>query len=121
MEQETRDCIPSQSYLIQHMEGYISPEQTESRLEPCPWLLRAQPGQTIKITLIDFQPQPNPQQCVALGYIKDASNDQEKMICKSSKREQHLYESAGPSLQIHVGTGKTNHRFLLHYKGISYL
>ena len=87
--------------------------------ETCPWLIRAQPGQTINITLIDFQAQPKSQQCIALGYIKDESNDQEKMICKSSKREQHFYESAGPSLQIHVGSGNSDHRFLLHYKGIS--
>ena len=83
-------CSASKPEYTRHMTGFISntiaEEENDHSPMKCPWLISSLPGQTINITIIDFQPQPSPESCKPLGYLKDLHNGHEVMICKSRKR-----------------------------------
>ena len=107
--------------------GYISSNPADplgdTGSAECPWLISALPGQTVNLTLIDFQPHPSQQTCRPLGFVKDLHSGQEVIMCKSDKRKQHLYLSTGTEVEIQFGdmTDATNidSSFVIYYEGMS--
>ena len=100
--------------------GYISNADNGHGSTNCPVLITAQPGQIINFTVIDTDPEPALDNCQPVGSIKDIINKQETTICKSKKREQHVYLSSGPQVQITLDEAVAGHDFLLHYEGEIY-
>ena len=50
-------CHEGNIFMVEGPVGYLSSAVTESRqigLEECPWTIMVNPGQTIKLTLLDF-------------------------------------------------------------------
>ena len=82
------------------------------------------PGQSINITMVDFQHTANDAQtCHSLGYINDVNKGHEVTICKRNQRIEHLYTSSGTKVEIHISTSSsssTDNTFLLHYQGKLY-
>ena len=112
-------------FSVDNVEGYISSTfltSPESAIDDisCIWLLKAQQGQVINITLIDFNPSDKQQSCHALGYVKDLLSGREIIICQTLRRENHVWTSSGSELEIQIGTVDTlndKDSFILHYKG----
>ena len=116
-------CIDGQA-AIQNDEGYISntspASSSDQDTKQCPWLISALPGQTINVIVIDFQPDQSMEPCLKLGIVRDIVNGHEVAICKSKKREEHLYSTSGPKLKIDFDrdfTDKPETHILVHYKG----
>ena len=110
----SHQCSASRPYEVTSSSGYIA--NTENAIT-CSWLITAQRGQVINVTVIDTKPQANQGHCQSLGSITDLESSKETVICKNNERKQHLYTSSGPKLQIALVTANSDDSFLLHYEG----
>jgi len=97
-----------------------------------PWLLEAQTGQQINVSLLDFSGHGGRTQMdtrglvsdncnpahVQYGYIVDKTNKNNVSICStaSQQRYKHVYLSSGNSVEI-VLTSSNTSNFLLAYQG----
>lgn len=107
--QRYKEYSPPRGYLasgtvIQH--GYGS-----SR---CPWVIRAQPGQTINITLHNYaraatfmdqsgDTQSRPDACYELAGIRDGRRPVKDIVgCASDPRTKHVLISTSSTVEIHV-------------------
>ena len=104
----------------------ITTEETGCGTPQCPWLIRAQPGQRINITLINFsweRPEdvsPS-KRCTVYATIKEESAVKPTTVCSSQERELHVYTSLSNSVTLRiVGKDKglkTPQQFLFKYEG----
>ena len=118
--QHLEPCTYARQISLQSPAGYISNALAASHdgwgSYQCPWILTALPGQVINITIIDFHPSSTQSGCEELGYITDRDNGHEVTICKSSRREQHLFTSTG--LKVEIKLQNNGQQFLLQYTGV---
>ena len=109
--------------------GSITVEENNCGSTFCPWILQANPGQKLNITLIDFamssqRAQNNfgmPTVCYTYAVIKERGKAKDTSICGGRDRETSVYLSETNSVHIEVAGGKRggNFRyFLLQYEGI---
>lgn len=85
--------------------GYGSPR--------CPWLISAQPGQRINITLHNFaryhskntgmaSDQIRPDACYEFASVKEGKPHKNIVGCVGENRQTHVYTSSGNSVEINV-------------------
>ena len=112
--------------IPQVLSSYIS-QETSCGLHNSPWILEADPGQMINITLTDFSWSGNksvadnepPGRCpINYGYIFDVENDDIITLCGGGEREKHLYLSASHTVQVVLDSlALQKYSFLLSYRG----
>ena len=100
-----------------------------------PWVLRAQPGQRLNITLYDFgshvtgnetlTPTKNADGttnlCKVYATIKEAKGSRRNTICGGNDRKRLAYVSLGNTVEIRIygNRGEKNHAyFFLQYQGM---
>ena len=120
--------------LLTMSQGYIASWVTKQQENgcgsgACPWLIEAQAGQKINITLLDFSDKSKltrntwvPNTCNRFGVIKEDAAPSDTPICKGQERERHLYTSVSHSVEIHVVSPEVltqAGQFLLYYQGTS--
>ena len=129
------------SGLRQHIRSSSENSDSDRQRVRCgsrshPWLLEAQTGQQVNISLLDFSGQTQldtrglvSDDCsparVQYGYIVDKTNKNNVSICSTNdqQRHKHIYQSAGNLVEIFI----TGHRqddahnehknFLLAFQG----
>ena len=124
---------------ITSLHGFIANSIT-SDIPECigashPWVIIAQPGQRVNLTLYDFAvedksigiynvvEQPNVKKCHDYGIIKEYTNS-ESPICGGQKRVSHLYTSEAHVVKVWVTNdqhAKDIKRFVIEYSGKSTL
>ena len=116
------ECDASKVIELHSSEGYISSQKKDSTIDSfnCPWLIKAQQGQQVDISMVDFNPSKE-QNCVIVGYLFDEDSKQNITICKPRQRDTHLHLSRGKSIKIQIVTdtnlNKRHGMFLINYKG----
>ncbi|KAK2139863.1 hypothetical protein LSH36_1584g00039, partial [Paralvinella palmiformis] len=91
-------------------------------LQRNPWIISANPGQTIQLNLIDFSTNPQSSNLVSCrsvyGFIIEKSLGINQTICGGRHREMALYTSKTNSIQIHLvkNNKENNGEFLIKYK-----
>ena len=99
----------------------------------CPWIIRADQGQRINITLLDFSlgasltgndvhkaRAHSRTFCHKYAVIKEKGSIRETVVCGGESREQSVYISAGNTIEIQLmryNTPKKEAFFLLKYEG----
>jgi hypothetical protein len=97
--------------------GYISSlvtEETGCGSPDCPWLIEANPGQTIKVRLMDYaRPEiengqsPGLDMCRVYAVLKEESTRKSVTICGGNQRQVDVYTTTGNSLGVRI-LGKNN-------------
>lgn len=93
-----------------------------------PWVIAAQPGQHVNLTLYDFAldrtlhttTSPAVVPCVQYGLIEDNGYDRTIPLCSASRRIFALYRSIGNVVKIWATAGSAPtdlKRFVIHYSG----
>lgn len=119
--------------------GYIasvSTEETTCGRMGCPWVLRAQPGQRLNITLLDFALSTRhrnlqtgashlglPEVCYTYATLREKGKDKPSLICGSRERVSTAYLSDTNEVRIEVAEGKRGGNFgyfLLMYESMYY-
>ncbi len=98
--------------------------ELQSGSRPCPWVIQAQPGQKINITLLDFGSTEEDMgvgfrpSCFKYGIIRERDFSSPTIICSDRVRERNLYLSQTNRVEIQFEQGqhaeKTPH-FLIKY------
>lgn len=101
----------------QHLSSVVSTE-TSCGLHQTPYVLEAQPGQTITITLIDFKEPTDNTDCVSnVGYIMDTKHDDVIHLCAGSRLKTH-YVSVSNKVQVLLERSAVeNNYFLIEFQG----
>jgi len=119
-------CSSNRATRITEEEGYISSYIVHTKgcgLQRNPWIISANPGQTIQLNLIDFSTNPQSSNLVSCrsvyGFIIEKSLGINQTICGGRHREMALYTSKTNSIQIHLvkNNKENNGEFLIKYKG----
>ena len=96
--------------------------------DSCPWLIQAQPGQRINITLLDFaidtetKPTRPIDYCRAYAIIRDHQTGRSTTVCGGHVRESVVYLSQSNSVEVRIiRTAKRDDvdHFLLKYESKS--
>ena len=138
VEQVTREhCEHHDEMNITSTQGYIANSVT-SDIRECmgashPWVIYAQPGQRINLTLYDFavedpetglynveDQQANIRKCRNYGIIQDNQRHQPIPICGAQSRLSHLHMSEGNVVSIWVTndlSAKEIIHFVIKYEG----
>ena len=102
----------------------ITTEQFGCGEESRPWIIKAEEGQKINITFIDFQwkltsrNQAKVSCPVRYGYVVDEISNDIVNLCGGLMRERSLYISKGHKVQILLSKSVLNSvKFLIGYKG----
>ena len=86
-----------------------------------PWIIQAEPGQRINVSLLDFgwtKKLYKNHPCNNYGYILDVMTDAIINICGGTSREKHLYTSEGYIVQVVMTFPNDNNMsFLIGYQG----
>ncbi|KAK2187904.1 hypothetical protein NP493_151g04008 [Ridgeia piscesae] len=130
---QAEDCITSPYARAPASAGYLASVTTESTgcgsLES-PWLVTAKPGQTIKLTLLDFALSTRdrndyirgiPNVCHVYAIIKDRQSRRTETVCGGIRRETMIYTSSGNSVEIRIVRNKSNDKtgyFALRYEPV---
>lgn len=119
-------CRPNNHIRVTQPLGYLSSAVTEATnlgSLDCPWLLEARPGQTLRITLFDFNwavgSAPDPV-CHVYAIIKEAAASNSETICAGSLRVQEVYTSITNVVEVRLVAArrdKPKGNFLLKYEG----
>lgn len=124
-------CKYSDGHVLKDSEGYISSlvtRETGCGLMGAPWKIELEKGQTINITLIDFNPGNVSQlnsplldtTCRVYATIRDTSTSPSKTICGEKARQHHIYASRTNEVEIRIMGSQSTHsepEFLLYYQG----
>jgi len=135
---EDRSCVVRVSdALRQHIRSSSENSDSGRQRVRCgsrshPWLLEAQTGQKVNISLLDFSGHGQRSQLdtrglvsddcspshVQYGYIVDKTNKNNVSICSAAARQRykHVYLSSGSSVEV-VLTSTNTSNFLLAYRG----
>ncbi|KAI0208654.1 hypothetical protein LSAT2_006633 [Lamellibrachia satsuma] len=105
--------------------GYLSSyvaEHTDCGSLDSPWLISVLPGQTIKLTLLDFgvaERRAAVEQlnvCTVYAIINEEAVSMSETLCGGTTRQKVVYTSVSNSVTVRiVGKGKSGH-FLLRYE-----
>ena len=132
MSAEGQSCKSSSYVLPEALSGYISnfvTLETSKGSADCPWMIQAEHGQQINITLIDFaRSAPTKTNsasndydiCHVYAVIRERSRPKGLTVCGGQERERHIYTSVGHAVEIRVlgtSTDKDPPYFLLKYEG----
>ena len=120
------DCSSSRPTSVIGKEGMISSSTYD--IKGCgshnsPWIISAQPGQTINISIIDFgtnTKSSNLVSCpVVYGYIRETALGINHTICQGRHRERALYSSKTNvvAVQIRTRNARGDNNFVLKYIG----
>ncbi len=86
----------------------------------CPWVIKAQTGQRINITLMDFSTYiPLDGACQVYAIVREKMPSHSQTICRDRVREKHVYLSQGSTLEVRLvrpNNGDRRH-FILKYQG----
>jgi len=118
-------CSTNKAARLTDLEGYISSYVV--RIKGCgltqnPWIISANPGQTIQLKMIDFSTNPQSSNLVSCrsvyGFILERALGINQTICGGRYREMALYRSKTNSIQIHFRKREreNNEEFLIKYK-----
>ena len=129
-------CIPGHGVVLSGPSGVIASslsEGTDYGSDLCPWSVRAQPGQRINITLVNFARAPNPMGedvddadaflpgpriCYQFAVIKERDARRSVTECEGGPREVKAYMSSSHQVDITVLSRKSSDTFfLLKYEG----
>ncbi|KAI0241637.1 hypothetical protein LSAT2_022283 [Lamellibrachia satsuma] len=85
------------------------------------WSIQASPGQTINITLYDFNISSRQtgkyRVCTEYGQLYDDASQHTLTICGSEQRQSHVYRSTGSAVTVHVLAEMTSPPpFFIHYE-----
>ena len=113
---------PSVSYISSY-QLYKSPlcQRVLGGPEPAhrQWLLKAQTGQTLNISLLDFAWQPASGLMVKsrhYGYILDKESGRNYSLQSNSTRDKHVLLSNGSEVQLVLNMGESTN-FLVRFQG----
>jgi len=143
--EEDRSCVVRVTAgLRQHIRSSSENSDSGRQRVRCgsrshPWLLEAQTGQQVNISLLDFSGHGQRTQLdtrglvsddcgpahVQYGYIVDKTNKNNVSICSTTaqQRHKHVYQSAGNVVEIvlmHEELMKSGRNFLLAMEGVFY-
>ena len=100
----------------------ISTQETICGSYKAPWRIRSEPGQTIRIHLIDFSVTSLTSQvnggvtCAAYASIRERSVTRPTTVCGGRQYDQIVYESRSHDVEIIIQGSQQNQRhFLLQY------
>ncbi|ELU02936.1 hypothetical protein CAPTEDRAFT_222884 [Capitella teleta] len=123
-------CQPSSVIELRQPVGYMSSlvtTETNCGSFDSPWWVAAKTGQTLRLTLLDFEeylPSVGQPTCQVYVVIKEEGLQQAETVCASSAREKIVYISQSNTIEVRIVGGqseeanrKTNH-FLLKYEAI---
>lgn len=83
----------------------------------CPWIIQVQPGQTINVTLHDFERGPqNSDICYVYATLKEAGRMSRSVtVCGGEERTRHVYTTTSNTLEIRMLGSNQRRHFLLEY------
>ena len=118
-------CRSNKPTRLTEPEGYISSYIVNTKacgLSRNPWIISANPGQTIKLELIDFSTNPQNTNLVSCrsvyGFILEMALGINQTICGGRHREMALYTSKTNAIEIHLvkRARQNDGEFLIRYK-----
>ena len=124
-----QSCRAGKGLVVGGPSGYIASvlsEGTEYGTEICPWTIRAKPGQTVNITLVNFARSPDPSGdsshtpriCYQFAVIREKGVRRSVTECEGGPREVKAYTSSSHQVDISILNRKsTDTYFLLKYEG----
>jgi len=107
-------------------EGIISSQSSDTRgcgYANSPWIISAKPGQTINISIVDFNTEVDQSNLVSCplvyGFIIERSLGINHTICGGRQRELAIYTAKTNQVEIQILSRgiRRDGRFLLKYKG----
>ena len=119
------DCKSRESNEVSTNSGYISSHVVDTKgcgSSGSPWIISANPGQTIQLDLIDFAANSQTSNLVSCrsvyGFILERALGINHTICGGRHREGALYTSKTNSVEIHLAhrNGRGDNNFLLRYQ-----
>ena len=128
-------CGSSQHAKVTQTHGFLSNAITEDTglgSSNCPWLVAAEEGQHIVITLLDFAvwlddtgdlPHQSPQEaglCHIYAYVEEEDTGSRVTLCGRETRESVVYTSETNSVVVQVPDPRLSNPpayFLLRYEG----
>ena len=140
-------CSTAKYLKLHHPTGYIASvvtEETGCGSQQNPWVITAQAGQKINITLFDFGISGNfntssnpgaitagnsnkrtnyPVYCQQYARIEEKDVARSTIVCGGERREKNVYISVTNEVEVHVMNRRTigqQHYFILKYNGKSY-
>ena len=140
----TERCSTAKYLKLHHPTGYIASvvtEETGCGSQQNPWVITAQPGQKINITLFDFgisgsfntSSNPGtitagnsnkrtnyPVYCQQYARIEEKDVARSTIVCGGERREKNVYISVTNEVEVHVMNRRTigqHQYFLLKYNG----
>ena len=121
-------CLLSSIDTSVHPVGYISNVPlVKAPLQPtrCPWVIRAQGGQRVNITLYDFSTATGRQSdtgiCLVYAIIREQQSQTEVTVCRGSQRVRNIYTSDTSSMEVILNTDGNNNpdgQFMLKFEGV---
>ena len=122
------DCDMESQVNLTAVEGYISSMvrwPTDCQRTTTVWSIQASPGQTINITLYDFNISSRQtgytgkyRVCTEYGQLYDDASQHTLTICGSEQRQSHVYRSTGSVVTVQVLAEMTSPPpFFIHYEG----
>ena len=108
-------------------EGIISSQVTDTKgcgTSRSPWIISANPGQTIQLTLTDFSASKHSSNLISCpivyGFIREKAIGINETICGGKDREMALYTSKTNKVIIYIlARNKRNSgHFLIKYQGL---
>ena len=121
-----KTCTKCDHLKLTAPRGYISSykaQTTKCGSPDCPWLLEAQPGQRLNISLINFawttpeRGQAFGTNCKVFATLKEASGTRGETVCGKNVRERHVYTSLTNAVELRIVGNVKSEQFLLYYEG----
>ena len=123
-------CNTNQANTLPNGIGQISSSATDSKgcgTSRSPWIISANPGQTIQLDLIDFAASSQTSNLVSCrsvyGFILERALGINHTICGGRHREGALYTSKTNSIEVQILTREKRggDNFLIKYSGVYYI
>ena len=121
------DCSGSRPTILNNSEGIISSQSSNTRgcgSANSPWIISAKAGQTIDISIVDFNAEVEKSNLVSCpliyGFVVERSLGINHTICGGRHRQMSLYTSKTNQVQIQIlpPNVRGDANFLLKYKGL---
>ena len=118
--EQNNACNDKNGLILHSTTGYLSNSLSSEKgwgSLQCPWLITAQQGQKVDISIIDFNPNQK-QTCQKVGYVFDVDLKRNITMCKPNERNGYVHTSSGKSVKIQIYSHiMESDSFLIHYKG----
>ena len=119
-------CSPMKPSKISSNNGYLSSHVADTKgcgSSRSPWIISANPGQTIQLDLVDFAANSHTSNLVSCrsvyGFILERALGINHTICGGRHREGALYTSKTNSIEITLASRERrgNGQFIIKYNG----